>query len=180
MRKAIILIGPRASGKTTIGKMLAADLALTFVDTDEALQQRTGKTIAQIVDEEGWPAFREIESQILQDFTSPEHVIATGGGMVLSEQNRNHMKNNGMVFYLNASIHALVERLSANPAISQRPSLTGLNIIDELSSVLQEREKLYRSATHFVIDADRNKALVMQDIFNLYLSNVSHHPANQL
>ncbi|MFS2223179.1 shikimate kinase AroL [Pantoea sp. B65] len=173
MTKSIILVGPRACGKTTVGKLLAADLKLTFVDSDEVLQRTTQRSVAQIVDEEGWEAFRIIESRILQNIATSGHVIATGGGMVLAENNRNHMKNNGVVFYLAACADELIKRLEANPAVSQRPSLTGLSILDEMVSVLKSREPLYQAASHFIVDANQDKKNVVQQITDYYYQHIN-------
>ena len=83
----IFLVGPRACGKTTVGRTLARRLGLPFVDTDHFLHHQTGRTVAQIVAAEGWPGFRRLESEALRA-TAGLHqtsgaVIATGGGMVL-------------------------------------------------------------------------------------------------
>ncbi|WP_409306397.1 shikimate kinase AroL [Pectobacterium sp. B1J-3] len=170
MSHSIILVGPRASGKTTVGKMLAAQLLRHFIDTDDLVQKKTNKTIAQIVDEQGWDRFREIESQILEDVMLCDAVVATGGGMVVSEKKRLCMKNNGIVFYLATSAETVVARLKSNPAVSQRPSLTGLSITEEITGIINERDPLYHESAHYVIDANKEKDEVLQQIYALCVS----------
>ncbi|MEC5319607.1 shikimate kinase AroL [Brenneria populi subsp. brevivirga] len=168
MINIIILVGPRASGKTTVGKMLAAHLKLNFIDTDEIVQTKTGKAIAQIVDEQGWDSFRTIESWILKEVMLSGCIIATGGGMVIAQENRNYMKNNGIVFYLSTSAETVVKRLKSNPAVSQRPSLTGLSITEEIAGIIKTRDPLYQETAHFVIDANNGKEQVAHDINAIY------------
>ena len=82
----IFLVGPRACGKTTIGRLLAQRLALPFIDTDHYLLEQAGRTVAEIVEAEGWPGFRKRESDALRAVTAIRRqgaVIASGGGMVL-------------------------------------------------------------------------------------------------
>lgn len=152
----IFLVGPRASGKTTVGRALAQRLALPFADTDHYLLENAGQTVAQIVAAEGWSGFRLRESHALRAVAAryPQGaVIATGGGMVLDEQNRAFMRSQGHVFYLSAPVEALVARLSNNPLTAQRPSLTGGGIADEIRQVLEERLPLYQQTAHHHLDA---------------------------
>ena len=153
----IFLVGPRACGKTTVGRTLAQQLGLPFVDTDQYLQHHAGRTVAQIVAAEGWPGFRHRESEALRAVAGLHQtagaVIATGGGMVLDAQNRAFMRKQGRVFYLSATAEALAARLSDNPLAAQRPSLTGADIKEEVAQVLRERLPLYENAAHYTLDA---------------------------
>lgn len=154
----IFLVGPRACGKTTIGRLLAQRLALPFIDTDHYLLEQAGRTVAEIVEAEGWPGFRKRESDALRAVTAihPQGaVIATGGGMVLDEQNRIFMREQGHVFYLSVPVEALAARLSGNPLADQRPSLTGADIRDEVRQVLHERLPLYHATAHHHLDASQ-------------------------
>lgn len=168
----IILVGPRACGKTTVGRMLATQLHHHFVDTDEVLQRTTQRTVTQIVDQQGWEAFRVMESKVLRDIPLAGQVIATGGGMVLSARNRHYMKDIGQVFYLAASAACLVQRLTDDPVEGQRPSLTGLSIYDEIASILHTREALYRDAAHIIIDASQPPQQVISQILQQYQQNM--------
>lgn len=150
----IYLIGARACGKTTLGRRLAARLKRPFVDTDSRVRQRTGKTVAELVEAGGWEAFREAESLALAEvavFTG--QVVSCGGGIVLRQDNRDLLAS-GIVLYLNAPAEVLAERLGRNPLAAQRPSLTGAGIADEVRQVLSERGPLYLACAHAVLPAD--------------------------
>ena len=167
----LFLVGARASGKTTIGKALAKSLGLPFADTDQHLLHRAGLTVEQIVAAEGWPGFRSRESQALQEVADAHPagcVVSTGGGMVLAEANRLLMRQCGMVIFLDAPVQILAERLSRNPVNSQRPSLTGKGLIEEIGQVLGERRHLYEQAAHHIVDASRPMAVVCQHIAQLW------------
>ena len=149
----LFLVGARASGKTTVGRALALALGWRFVDTDLLLQEREGTTVAHMVEAHGWDYFRRKEGEYLRLAAEAQTVVATGGGMVLAEENRRFMREAGMVFYLCAPAAVLAARLAANPALSQRPSLTGRPLAGEVEEVLRQREALYRDAAHHVLDA---------------------------
>ena len=107
MTQPIFLIGPRGCGKTTVGHALARARHFQFSDTDHRLQAHEQRTVAEIVQAEGWARFRELETLSLKAVTLPNTVIATGGGIVLAEGNRQFMRENGVVIYLQASVSAL-------------------------------------------------------------------------
>lgn len=154
-RKTVFLVGPRASGKTTVGRMLAGALGRSFEDTDVRIEKNVGMSIARFVAEKGWPAFREAESRALHDLSDGGKglVVSTGGGMVLSVENRNYMRSRGVVIYLSAPAAVLAGRLRKNGDAGKRPSLTGGAIADEVCQVMAEREPLYRACAHFIVDA---------------------------
>jgi shikimate kinase len=151
----IYLIGARASGKTTLGRRLAARLKRPFVDTDQRIRLRTGKTVADLVAAGGWEAFREAEALALSEvalFTG--QVVSCGGGIVLRQENRDLLAG-GRVVYLKAPAEVLAARLERSPGNAQRPSLTGADIKDEVCKVLAEREALYLSCARLVLRADQ-------------------------
>lgn len=156
------IIGARASGKTTLGRLLAKQLGLGFVDTDTHMLESGGLTVAQVVEREGWEGFRRRESETLRTVTRPRKVIATGGGMVLAPENREFMARNGTVLYLAAPAEVLAARLAASPKASQRPSLTGKSPLEEIGDVLREREELYKTTAHHVLDATREMRMVLE------------------
>lgn len=149
----IFLIGARGCGKTTVGQKLAAACHFSFIDTDQYLQQHAGKSIADIVAKEGWPAFRALETQTLQQMPTSEAVVATGGGIILAPVNREYLRANGTVIYLKAPVAVLAGRLEAFPEESQRPTLTGKPISEEVRDILLQRDALYRETAHYVVDA---------------------------
>jgi shikimate kinase len=147
----IYLIGPRASGKTTLGRRLAAHLDRPFVDLDAVFLEVRGETIADLVAREGWDAFRRAEAAILADVAAtPGQVVATGGGAVLMPENRALLAR-GLVFYLQASPERLAERLLADVNEAQRPKLTELGLKEEIVATLAEREPLYLACAHAVL-----------------------------
>jgi shikimate kinase len=144
----IYLIGPRASGKTTLGKRLAERLGRSFVDLDEALVASRGETIAALVEREGWDAFRMAEAAIMAETATKRGLVAaTGGGVVLLPENRDILAR-GLVLYLQAQPERLAERLLADMAAAHRPKLTALGLKEEITATLAEREPLYLSLAH--------------------------------
>lgn len=167
MNNTIFLVGARAAGKTTMGKMLANKLSFSFIDTDCHLLKTTQKTVAEIVEKEGWEGFRARESQILIDTTKPNRVIATGGGMVLADHNRKFMRQNGTVIFLSATAATLAARLMKDPNVAQRPSLTGLSIVDEMEKVLADRLPLYHDAAHHIVNVEQDEELILNNILHM-------------
>ena len=153
MDKTIFLIGPRAAGKSSVGRLLAADLNCAFADTDRYIEEKNGRSVEDIVKREGWEGFRLRESAALKDVSKPSTIVATGGGMILAESNRVFMAEHGLVLYLMASAEILVQRILALPKHKLHPSLTGKSVDEEMAEVLKEREVLYYKAAHHVIDA---------------------------
>lgn len=150
----IFLAGPRACGKTTVGKALAERLGWRFIDTDELVVRGAGCTVARIVERMGWGAFRDMEAAALQVAAESSHtVVATGGGMVLREANRTLMRTTGLVVVLHASVPVLAARLAADPLHAQRPSLTEKRLEDEVAEVLAQRAPLYNAVAHVRADA---------------------------
>ncbi len=166
----IFLIGPRGCGKTTVGQLLARARHFQFSDTDHRLQAHEQRTVAEIVQAEGWARFRELETLSLKAVTLPNTVIATGGGIVLAEGNRQFMRENGVVIYLQASVSALIDRLEAYPKAEQRPTLTGKPVREEVGEVLAQREALYRDAAHHIVDATASPDRVVEQIMSMLCS----------
>lgn len=174
MTQPIFLIGARGCGKTTIGQALTHACDFHFVDTDLVLQQRSGMTVADIVAAEGWEGFRARETQTLISVTQPNTVVATGGGVILAAENREFMRQHGVVIYLNAPVSVLASRLEAFPEAEQRPTLTGKPISEEVADVLAQRDALYRETAHFIVDASSTPDQVVALIQNaLHLETAS-------
>jgi len=164
MTLPIYLIGARGCGKTTVGQSLALAQGCQFIDTDHWLQEQAQLSIAEIVEREGWEAFRARETAALEAVTAPSCVIATGGGIILRDYNRHFMREKGVVIYLCASVAVLAHRLEAFPEEGQRPTLTGKPISEEVSEVLAQRDALYREAAHYVVDASLAPQQVVTEI----------------
>lgn len=166
MIQPLFLVGARGCGKTTIGRALAEALGYNFVDTDSHLLNSSGKSVADIVSEEGWSGFRARESQALLQVTAPATVVATGGGMVLSQSNRQFMADNGVAVWLNVPANILAARLDACPEDAQRPTLTGKSMVEEIVDVLAAREALYHQTARHIIDAACSPDTVVESIIN--------------
>ncbi|MCI0426876.1 MAG: shikimate kinase, partial [Nitrospiraceae bacterium] len=141
----IVLIGYRGTGKSTVGRLLAARLGRELVSTDAEIVKRAQRTIPEIVAQQGWDYFRDLESNICRELASRDHlVIDTGGGAVLRAQNVEALKKDGTLFWLTASVGTIAKRIGGD---NQRPSLTGTkSFVDETEDVLRERTPKYRAA----------------------------------
>jgi shikimate kinase len=149
--KNIFLVGPRASGKTSLGRILAERLGRPFVDMDEAFAARTGRSIKDLVEAEGWERFREIETEVLRAIcASPGQVVATGGGAALKPENRELM-HAGVALYLQSTPERLIARLRAELNEAQRPGLTEAGLEEEVRAVLTEREPMYLALADAVL-----------------------------
>lgn len=141
--KHIFLYGPPGSGKSTVGKVLARNLALPFVDLDAEIEQEAGRSIPQIMAEDGEPAFRERESAALERVAGGQPaVIALGGGALLRERNRACAEANGDVVFLQADLETLLTRLRVDK--NQRPLLAG-DLETRLAGLLERRAEHYAS-----------------------------------
>lgn len=149
----IFLIGMPGAGKTTVGKALAKQLALRFVDADKELVSRTGVSIATIFEIEGEPGFRAREVELISKLVLERGIVlATGGGAILNAVNRVALREHGAVVYLQAALVELRERTRRD---TKRPLLQGDDPEAVLSALLQVREPLYREAAHIVVNASR-------------------------
>lgn len=149
----IVLIGYRGTGKSTVGRLLAARLGRTLVSTDAEVVKRANRTIPEIVAHEGWEYFRDLESNICRELANRDQlVIDTGGGVILHPQNVEALKKNGTLFWLTASVETITKRIGKD---NQRPSLTGAkSFVEEIQEVLRERMPKYRAAADHVIATD--------------------------
>ncbi|HHR6080026.1 TPA: shikimate kinase AroL [Providencia alcalifaciens] len=161
------IIGPRGSGKTTIGKKLAEKTGYQFIDTDKLIFEHAGMSIADIVQQQGWDYFRQLESQILASIEPQKAIISTGGGIILAPENQQVMRDNGMVIYLRSTPETLAQRLAAEPQAEQRPSLTGKSLLEEIEEVMVQRDPIYLSTAHHVIDANQSIDAIINQIANL-------------
>lgn len=140
----IILIGYRGSGKTTVGRLVAARLGRVFVDADEHLETAAGRTIREIFADEGELGFRDREESTIAELTArPDSVLATGGGAVLREANRTRLRAAGFVVWLTADATTLWDRMRTDAATRERrPDLAGGGL-DEVIRLLAVRTPLY-------------------------------------
>jgi len=164
----IVLVGYRATGKSTIGRELASKLSFSFVDTDALVRSKCNSTIEEIVASQGWDAFRKCEAEALQEcFGFSKVVIATGGGAILHRKVWEQYGKDCFVVWLTADLEVLAARLTASvSAGAERPTLTGKAIGAEIAEVLQVRTPLYREFSDF--DIDTGKMSVEQSVDSIY------------
>jgi shikimate kinase len=140
-------------GKSTIGRRLARKLDKKFVDADKEIEKKTGASINLIFDVEGEQGFRERESKLIAELTdATDIVLATGGGAVLAEANRNLLATRGIVVYLTASPELLLKRTSHD---HNRPLLQTADRLGRIKSLLAVRDPLYRSIADMKLNIDR-------------------------
>lgn len=153
--KHLILIGMMGTGKSTIGRVLAQKLHMPWVDTDQCIEQKLQMSIASFFQEQGEEAFRQIEAEVLHEVLqrSP-HVITTGGGMVLKQENRDRMRECGWVICLTAQPDVLVQRLSQDRS---RPLLQGEQLRSRIEQLWQERAEMYQSVADWQIDTGQHQ-----------------------
>lgn len=145
----IFLVGMMGAGKTTVGKLLAQHSGKAFVDSDEEIQRRTGVTIPHIFDVEGESGFRQREANAIQTMVQLDNIVlATGGGAVLSEQNRSALRCNGIVVYLKSSVQDLWQRTRHD---RNRPLLRTADPLARLNELYEQRDPLYLLVADIVI-----------------------------
>jgi shikimate kinase len=149
----IVLVGYRCTGKTTVARLLAERLGWDWVDADSVLEARAGRSIREVFATEGEAAFRAHESAGLVELCQRRrHVIATGGGIVLTAENRQRLRQAGWVIWLTADAATLWQRLQQDATTAERrPNLTVGGLV-EIEELLHRREPLYRACADVQID----------------------------
>ncbi|MBH0025487.1 shikimate kinase AroK [Pseudoalteromonas sp. SWN29] len=159
-KRNIFLVGPMGAGKSTIGRHIADQLHLEFVDSDQEIERRTGADIAWVFDLEGEEGFRLREESVIGDLTEMQGIVlATGGGSVMSKEVRNKLSARGIVVYLETPIEKQVARTQRD---KRRPLLqTEEAPRNTLERLAEEREPLYKEVADFVVRTDEQSAKVV-------------------
>jgi shikimate kinase len=150
----IVLVGARCSGKTTVGKILSAMTGKVFLDTDTLVEEKAGSSIEALIAARGWEAFRDFERQAVKVVSERDNqIIATGGGVVLDEVNVNQLAPNARVVWLDGKAEVLRQRMEAEERSGKRrPSLTGMDPLQEITEVLIVRDPFYGRASTLRVD----------------------------
>ena len=171
----LALVGFMGAGKSSVGQLAAAQLRFRFVDTDELIGARAGKTIPAIFAEEGEPQFREYERAVVDEFqTFHRTVIATGGGLITIGENLNSLKTHALVICLWASPETIWERVKSQ---THRPLLRTPDPLTKIRQLLAEREPFYRRADVLVNTEMRSVKEVVHHVihqFRLARGHSSH------
>lgn len=165
----IILIGFMGVGKTTIGKIIAKKLKLNFVDMDNYIEKREGKSISKIFEEYGEQHFRELESESLKDLIKSDNiVISTGGGIVTTKENSDILKKEKIVIFLDANTQTILNNLYKE--IDKRPLLSNSNNVEStISNLLNERYEKYNSICDIKIDINEKN---IEEVVSQILVNI--------
>lgn len=161
--KNVFLVGVMGAGKSTIGRALASLLSMPFFDSDHEIEVRTGAAVTLIFEIEGEAGFRQREASVIEELTRGENIVlATGGGVVLMEENRRHLRERGTVVYLQASLETLLERTRHD---RDRPLLQTGDREGVLKKLVTQRDPLYRDVAHIVVETThRPPATVAREI----------------
>ena len=146
---AKVLLGFMGAGKSTIARGLDPD----YLDMDALIENRLGMSIAEFFAEKGEETFRQIESEVLAELLEPDQVVSTGGGVVVSQKNRDLLKTNSDNIYLKADFETLYQRISADKD-NQRPLFLN-NSKEELAAIFQERQAWYEEAASRILDVTK-------------------------
>ncbi len=151
----LFLIGPMGAGKSAVGRQLARLLHLEFFDSDMEIESRTGVDIPFIFEKEGEAGFRKREARVIDDLSRKDGIVlATGGGVIMDPQNRNHLGARGFVVYLHTSVG---QQLSRTRRGRNRPLLENDDPRSVLEALMATREPLYREIADLTVDTDGRK-----------------------
>ena len=158
--KNIFIIGSMGSGKTSIGKILAKNNHLSFLDTDHEIIRSCGYSIPDIFEKFGEEHFRNLETEQLRKMDAIEnHVISTGGGIILKDDNKKLMKSLGLIIFLDINISSQMDRVKNR---KNRPLLNDKNLKDNLLSLKKIRDPIYKKISNYIIDVsgkERNQVI---------------------
>ena len=165
----IVLVGFMGTGKTSVGRRLASQLRMRYVDTDDIIERDSGRRISDIFSEDGEPAFRDLESDaVCKASKLYNHVISTGGGAVLRETNMKVLKQSGIIFCLTATPEEIYRRVRHQ---SHRPLLQTPDALAKIQSMLAERKPYYAEADYMVRTTGRPFREITGYIKHIYVKN---------
>lgn len=158
------------TGKTSVGRRLSSKLRMRYVDTDDIVERDSGRRISDIFAEEGEPAFRELESEAVRKVSKlHNHIISTGGGVVLKKANVTELKRNGIVFCLTATAEEIHRRVGHQ---AHRPLLQDPDPLAKIRTMLEERHPYYAKADHMVSTTGRSFGEIINHIKRIYTKSI--------
>ena len=152
----LTLIGYRATGKTTLARLVAERLGWDWIDADVEIERRAGQSIATIFAERGEPAFRDLEAEVIADLCRRDRlVVAAGGGAPMRPESRRAMREAGPVVWLTARPETILARMSGDVTTStRRPDLTDKGPLAEIVHLLEVRMPIYQESAHLALDTE--------------------------
>jgi len=166
----IVLVGFMGTGKTSVGKRLAAQLRMRYVDTDDIIECDSGRLISDIFSEDGEAIFRELESEAVRKVSKLDnHIISTGGGVVLKETNMAALKRNGIIFCLTATAEEIYRRVQHQ---APRPLLQTPDPLTKINAMLEERHAYYVKADYVVETTGCSFEAVMAYIKRVFMESI--------
>ena len=160
--KNIVLVGFMGTGKTEVGKILSKKLGYALIDADTEIEKKQNMTITEIFRQQGEPAFRDIESEIIKKLAGMKKtVISTGGGAVLRPENISNLKSNGVVVCLSATPETVLQRTSVN---NDRPLLQTENPLQKINELLEYRRPYYEKADIMIDTENKNPLEIAEEI----------------
>lgn len=162
LKRPVFLIGFMGAGKSSVGRRLARKYGFTLIDADTYIEEKEGRTISSIFEQEGEDRFRDLESASLDELSSEPCIISTGGGVVKRSANRAFMKDRGFVVYLSVTADVAAERISDK---STRPLF---NDLDSVRKLIAERTPLYESAADCIVNTvGLNVLQISNEVFRI-------------
>ena len=172
--QSVFIVGMMGSGKSTVGRRLADLMGLAFVDADQVIEEKAGADIGWIFDVEGEDGFRQREEQVLDALSRRQGIVlATGGGAVLRDANRQRLHERGVVVYLRGTVDLIVSRTRHD---RRRPLLQGVDARQRLGDLLEQRTPLYEDVAHVIVDTDEGSA---QSVAKRVLAALTAHREGQ-
>jgi shikimate kinase len=176
MKTNVALIGFMGAGKTAVGQMLAEKLDKKLIELDSLIELKAGKSIAQIFQEDGEIAFRQLEIEVAKEVAAGKNqVIACGGGIVLNKINIDRLKEEGIIVYLTASPERILQRVSSDNSV--RPLLKKGNKALTIRELLEFRQPFYERAADIKIDTSK---LDIEDTAELIIARLKEYEGDNL
>jgi shikimate kinase len=167
--RSLVLVGMPGSGKSAIGRRLAPRLSLNFIDADEEIEKAAGKPIKEIFADHGEPYFRDGERRVIARLlASGSHVLATGGGALLSQETRDNIRRSGISVWVKAELHVLVRRVAKR---NNRPLFEGRNADTVMRELMQARYPLYAQSDITVESRDVPHEVIVEEIIAALLAS---------